>query len=168
MLKITDLMSEDVCYQKVRSLRWGSGPVSCPRCYHDQCDETGCSKKHPECKSYCCQGCGRCFNDLTGTIFSESNLSLTTWMACLYLMNMNASNRQISQELEVSEKTAQRMTTEIRKEVRKNSPSPVLSGEVEFDEVYVVAGHKGHPKSVKKKGEKGEGGVSKVLEVEAP
>lgn len=85
-------------------------------------------------------------------------------MGCLYLMNMNASNRQISQELEVSERTAQRMTTKIRKEIQKNSPSPELSGEVEFDEVYVVAGHKGHPKSVKKKGEMDVGDASKVLE----
>lgn len=66
-------------------------------------------------------------------------------------MNINASNRQISQELEVSEKTAQKMTTKIRKEIEKNSPKPQLSGEVEFDEVYVVAGHKGHPESVKKR-----------------
>ena len=27
-----------------------------------------------------------------------------------------------------------------------------LEGEVECDEVYVVAGHKGHPEAVKKKG----------------
>jgi len=30
-------------------------------------------------------------------------------------------------------------------------PPVVLEGEVECDEVYVVAGHKGHPKAVKKK-----------------
>ena len=30
----------------------------------------------------------------------------------------------------------------------------VLEGEVECDEVYVVAGHKGHPAAVQKKGEK--------------
>lgn len=30
-----------------------------------------------------------------------------------------------------------------------------LSGEVEFDEVYVVAGHKGHPQAVAAKGRKG-------------
>ena len=41
--------------------------------------------------------------------------------------------------------------SKIRKEIKKNSPDPQLSGEVEFDEVYVVAGHKGHPESVKKK-----------------
>lgn len=36
-------------------------------------------------------------------------------------------------------------------------PEPRLSGEVECDEVYVVAGHKGHPEAVKKKAALGGG-----------
>ena len=32
-------------------------------------------------------------------------------------------------------------------------PPVTLSGEVECDEVYVVAGHKGHPEAVIKKGD---------------
>jgi hypothetical protein len=31
-------------------------------------------------------------------------------------------------------------------------PEVTLSGEVECDEVYIVAGHKGHPEAVRKKG----------------
>jgi len=65
-------------------------------------------------------------------------------------MGVNTSNRQIAQELGISEKTAQNMTKKIRTEIQKNRPDPELSGEVEFDEVYVVAGHKGHPETVKK------------------
>ena len=39
-------------------------------------------------------------------------------------------------------------------------PEVVLSGEVECDEVYIVAGHKGNPEAVKKKkNEKGVEGV---------
>jgi hypothetical protein len=30
-------------------------------------------------------------------------------------------------------------------------PEPLLEGEVECDEVYVVAGHKGHPEAVEKR-----------------
>ena len=66
-------------------------------------------------------------------------------------MGLNVSNRQIAQELEVSEKTAQNMTRKIRKEITQNRSETILSGEVELDEVYVVAGHKGHPESVKKR-----------------
>ncbi|MCO1336732.1 IS1595 family transposase [Microbulbifer sp. OS29] len=65
-------------------------------------------------------------------------------------MGLNVSNRQISLELGVSEKTAQTMTEQMRTEIKNNRPKTTLSGEVEFDEVYVVSGHKGHPASVKK------------------
>ena len=74
-------------------------------------------------------------------------------------MGLNISNRQISQELGISEKTAQNMTDKLRREVRKNNPKPTLSEEVEFDEVYIVAGHKGHQEAVKKRIDKAEGGV---------
>ena len=159
MLKITDLMSEAECYGKVRELRWGDGSVSCPRCGSHSCESKGSTNKSPHCNKYCCNDCGRHFNDLTDTIFAESNLPITVWMSCLYLMNLNVSNRQIAKELDISEKTAQNMTRKIRDEVQKNSPDPKLSGEVEFDEVYVVAGHKGHPESVKKKAVKVAEGV---------
>jgi hypothetical protein len=37
----------------------------------------------------------------------------------------------------------------------QRKPVVRLSGEVECDEVYVVAGHKGHPEAVRKEGERG-------------
>ena len=48
------------------------------------------------------------------------------------------------------------MATILRSGVVEKKPEEQLSGEVECDEVYVVAGHKGHPETVKKKGEKDE------------
>ena len=74
-------------------------------------------------------------------------------------MGLNTSHRQIAQELEVSEKTAQRMADRLRSEIQKNQPEVSLSGEVELDEVYVVAGHKGLPDAVKKRVEKREDDV---------
>lgn len=43
------------------------------------------------------------------------------------------------------------MATQLRTEIIASEPTPVLSGEVECDEVYVVAGHKGNPDAVQKK-----------------
>ncbi len=40
----------------------------------------------------------------------------------------------------------------------QRKPEVQLSGEVECDEVYVVAGHKGHPTAVAKKGDPGGAG----------
>lgn len=47
------------------------------------------------------------------------------------------------------------MTCELRQTVVEKKPVVELSGEVEFDEVYITAGHKGQPETVKKKGRKG-------------
>ena len=45
----------------------------------------------------------------------------------------------------------QKMTTQLREGIIERKPKVTLSGEVECDEVYVVAGHKGKPEEVKKK-----------------
>ena len=70
-------------------------------------------------------------------------------------MGLNLSNEQIAQELDLNPDDAQRMTTQLREGVVRRQPEAVLSGEVECDEVYVVAGHKGNPEAVRKKGERG-------------
>ena len=72
-------------------------------------------------------------------------------------MGLNLSNRQIAQELGMNKDDAQRMTRQLREGIECKQPLPVLDGEVEADEVYVVAGHKGHPEAVKKKGAKAGG-----------
>ena len=64
-------------------------------------------------------------------------------------MGLNLSNRQIAAELEIHENSIQEMTTVLRNGIVAQEPQIELSGTVECDEVYVVAGHKGHPESVK-------------------
>ena len=44
------------------------------------------------------------------------------------------------------------MIGQLRQGIVDRRPPVVLKGEVECDEVYVVAGHKGHPEAVKKGG----------------
>jgi DNA-binding Lrp family transcriptional regulator len=66
-------------------------------------------------------------------------------------MGLNISNRQIAQELELDTSDVQQMTRQLRQGVVIRKPEVKLNEEVECDEVYVVAGHKGHPEAVKKK-----------------
>jgi hypothetical protein len=73
------------------------------------------------------------------------------WIGCLYLMGLNLSNRQIAHELGLNEDDVQRMTEQLRAGIVASQPTPMLSGEVECDEVSVVAGHTGHPDAVKKR-----------------
>ena len=72
-------------------------------------------------------------------------------------MDLNLSNQQIAAELGVNKDDIQNMTRALRTGVNAKKPSVQLGGEVECDEVYIVAGHKGHPAAVKKKGAKGDG-----------
>ena len=77
---------------------------------------------------------------------------------CLYLMGLNLSNRQIAEELDLSGSDVQLMTEQLRHGLAAKIPAATLEGEVEIDEVYVVAGHKGQPATVAKRGALG-GGV---------
>ena len=76
----------------------------------------------------------------------------------LYLMGLNLSNEPIAKELDLDPDDAQRMTTALREGVVLRKPEVALSGQVECDEVYVVAGHKGHPEAVRKKGGRADDG----------
>ncbi len=72
-------------------------------------------------------------------------------------MRSNLSNAQIAPELGLNSNDVQRMTEQLREGVVAHQPEPVLSEEVECDEVSVVAGHQGHPDAVKKKAAEGVG-----------
>lgn len=72
-------------------------------------------------------------------------------MLCLYFMGLNLSNRQIASELGLNKDDVQRMAKQLRQGIACAQPAPLLSGDVEADEVYVTAGHKGHPDAVQKK-----------------
>jgi hypothetical protein len=66
-------------------------------------------------------------------------------------MGLNRSNEPIGKELNLDRDDAQRMTTGLPEGVVLRRPEVTLRGEVECDEVYVVAGQKGHPEAVRNK-----------------
>jgi hypothetical protein len=67
-------------------------------------------------------------------------------------MGLNLSNRQIARELDLSQPDVQLMTEQLRRGLVAKLPAALLDGEVEVDEVYIVAGHKGQPAAVAKRG----------------
>ena len=103
-----------------------------------------------------CKNCNRRFDDLTETIFSGHHQPLTVWILCIYFMGLNLSNSQIAKELELDSSDVHQMTTKLRKELWKKNPVK-LDGEVEFDEIYIIAGHKGNPEIVKEEKREGRG-----------
>jgi hypothetical protein len=66
-------------------------------------------------------------------------------------MGLNLSNRQIARELDLCISDVQAMTEALRQGLTARLPPVILRGEVEIDEVHVVAGHKGNPAAVAKK-----------------
>jgi len=70
-------------------------------------------------------------------------------------MGLNLSNQQIAHELGLIASDVQDMATHLRSGLATRTPPVVLSGEVEIDEVYVNAGHKGNPEAVQKKAARG-------------
>ena len=119
-LNILNLVTDDKCYEYLRLVRWQSG-VNCPHCKSKEVKEKGQSSHNEHIQRYNCEDCNQGFNDLTDTIFAQSNKPLKVWILALYFMGLNLSNRQISQELDMSEKTAQQMTSKLRAGIVKKS-----------------------------------------------
>ena len=149
MLNILNLVDDARCFETVRAMRWPQG-VTCPHCHSPQITKQGRDESQPERQKYECNACRKRFDDLTGTIFAGHHQPLRVWMLCLYFMGLNLSNEQIAHELDLNSDDAQKMTTQLREGIVERKPEVTLSGEVECDEAYVVAGHKGHPEEVKK------------------
>jgi transposase-like protein len=153
LFKIDNLIDDAKCFDTVRNIRWPDG-VCCPSCGSTEVIRYGHDQTQPARQRYHCKGCGSYFDDLTGTIFEGHHQPLRIWILCLYLMGLNLSNLQIAAELDLNKDDVQNMTKALRSGVNAKKPSFQLGGEVECDEVYIVAGHKGHPEVVKKKGAK--------------
>lgn len=165
-LNLAHLIDDAKCYETVRQMRWQSG-VCCPKCHSSSVVKRGKDETQPQRQRYHCKDCGTHFDDLTDTIFAGHHQPLRIWILCLYFMGLNLSNRQIAKELELDEDDAQAMTTRLRQGIVNGKSEVQLAGAVECDEVYVTAGHKGHPEAVRKKGGKDGATASKGFGAEA-
>ncbi len=157
LVDLPSLIDDARCYELIRRHRWPDG-VRCPRCGSASITRHGRDDAQPHRQRYRCAGCGARFDDLAGTVLAGHHRPLRVWVSCLYLMGLNLSNRQIAQELGLGASDAQAMTEHLRQGLTAKMPPVRLEGEVEIDEVYVVAGHKGSPTAVAKRGARGDAG----------
>src|SRR5215218_545671 len=151
LVNLSGLMDDAKCFAFVRQHRWPEG-VRCPGCDTAAVVRDGCDDTQPQRQRYRCKGCAGRFDDLTGTVLAGHHQPLRVWVLCLYFMGLNLSTRQIAQELGLDGSDVQAMAERLRRGLVAKAPPVRLEGEVEVDEVYVVAGHKGQPAAVVKGG----------------
>ena len=156
LVNLSSLIDDAKCFELVRQHRWPEG-VRCPRCGEARVARDGRDDTQADRRRYRCAARGTRFDDLTGTVLAGHHQPLRVWVLCLYFMGLNLSNRQIAEELGLSGSDAQLMTEQLRRGLAARTPAATLEGEVEIDEVYVVAGHKGQPAAVAKGGGSGGG-----------
>jgi len=165
LVNISGLMDDAKCFAFVRQHRWPEG-VCCPGCGSSAVIRDGCDNTQPHRQRYRCKACTGRFDDLTGLDAASRHLPpgdryamvlaghhqpLRVWVLCLPFMGLNLSNRQIAGELGLAVSDVQAMTEQLRRGLAAKTPAVELTGEVEIDEVYVVAGHKGQPAAVAKR-----------------
>ncbi len=151
LVNLSGLMDDAKCFAFVRQQRWPDG-VQCPGCRSPAVVRAGCDDTQPARQRYRCKVCASRFDDLTDTVLAGHHQPLRVWVLCLYFMGLNLSNQQIAKELGLCGSDVQAMTEQLRRGLAAKTPEVMLKGEVEIDEVYVVAGHKGQPKEVAKRG----------------
>ena len=151
LVNLSALVDDAKCFALVRQYRWPEG-VRCPACGGAAVARDGFDDRQAHRQRYRCKGCAGRFDDLTGTVLAGHHQPLRVWVLCLYFMGLNLSNRQIARELGLGASDVQAMTAALRRGLAAKVPPVRLAGEVEIDEVYVVAGHKGQPAAVAKRG----------------
>ena len=151
LINLSGLLDDAKGLALVRQHRRPDG-VRCPGCDSFTVIRDGCDDTQPHRQRYRCKACAGRFDDLTGTVLAGHHQPLRVWVLCLYFMGLNLSNRQIASELGLSGSDVQAMTEQLRRGLIAKAPEVRLAGEVEVDEVDVVAGHKGQPVAVAKRG----------------
>lgn len=138
------LQSEDAAHKFLESIRWPNGPI-CPHC---QCTKVYRLKPSSTGRRVIkCAGCRKQFSVTVGTIFEDSHLPLSKWLAAMHLMcsskkGMNA--HQVHRLLGITYKSAWFMAHRIRYAmVELSAIGTKLGGIVEVDETYVGGKQKG-------------------------
>jgi transposase-like protein len=130
---MTHLQDEMVCRRYMEQMRWGSEPF-CPHC--------NCTRPYrlKNGRTYRCSNssCRKNFTVTVGTIFENSKIPLSTWLAALYVLTAHKkglSSHQLARDLGITQKTAWFVEHRLRLIMDDPDPQP-LDSTVEIDETY--------------------------------
>ena len=132
MTKISD---EKVCQEHMEEMRWGGNP-QCPFCQALKPYRLK-DGKHFRCKN---AECRKTFTVTVGTVFENSKVPLSVWIAAGYILTAHKkgiSSCQLSRDLGITQKTAWFVLQRLRFAMGDPSPEP-LTNVVEVDEASYV------------------------------
>ncbi|MBM4241718.1 MAG: IS1 family transposase [Euryarchaeota archaeon] len=127
-----------------RCIRWADG-VYCPECKSFDIYKRGFTD-NKKVRRYSCNNCGKNFTDFTGTIFANKHLPLGEMFYIIANQDKKSTNR-LSEELGHKWESVYRISNEFKECLAEKSKDPVLSGEINIDEMYQSAGNKGLKKT---------------------
>lgn len=123
--------TEESCRDYLAAQRWPDGFI-CPKCGHKH----GC---HLSNGLYQCTRCHRQTSVTAGTVLHHSHVSLSKWFLAFYFISQDKrglSAVQLSNQIDVTYKTAWSMLRRIRSAMGQRDATHLLSGVVEFDDAY--------------------------------
>jgi transposase-like protein len=132
---MSHLSDESVCREYMEQMRWNGQPV-CPHCGENK------PYKLKDGKTYRCRAktCKKDFTVTVGTVFENSKVPLSTWIAASYVLSAHKkgiSSCQLARDLGVTQKTAWFVLHRLRLIMGvDNEPEP-MDQIVEVDETYV-------------------------------
>jgi len=139
---------EAAAWALMESLRWPDGPI-CPHCGEvdnatflrpQNGTRTTSTGRVSHRRTWKCRGCKRKFSVLVGSIFEDSKVPLTKWLAAFYMLT-SAKNGvaafEIHRTLKVTNKTAWFMFHRIREAMKEGPLADMLRGTIVADETFI-------------------------------
>lgn len=135
--------TEEKCLAYIEKMRWPDGQIGCVHCGEmnvSTINRKG-DGKNKRSRIYQClaEKCGKQFSATSGTIFSDTHLSLTKWFMAIALIceaKKGISAKQLERHLGINYRTAWHLGHRIREAMKDGG---LLFGVVEADHTYFSA-----------------------------
>jgi transposase-like protein len=126
--------TEEACRETLSQMRWREG-LTCPAC-----GGRGFCRLRTR-KVFQCNRCKKQLSLTAGTVFQDSKLPLTVWLAAIYQLTQakgGISSLELARRLGVRQPTAWLVKHKLmRAMVAREAAKPKLSGRVEIDDAYL-------------------------------